>query len=67
MRRRNWRVVTAGIILIALAIGFFMLMSSMASQSTDPAALMQTVGTVSGAAIGISLVLIVIGLIGKKV
>jgi hypothetical protein len=66
MRRRNWRVVTTGVILIALAVGFFLFMQVMAPQSNDPAALMQTVGTVSGAAVGISLVLIVLGLIGKK-
>jgi hypothetical protein len=42
-------------------------MLSIASTSTDPAALMQTVGTVSGSAVGISLVLILLGLIGKKV
>ena len=66
MRRRNWRVVTAGVILIALALGFYLLMLAMAPQSTDPAAVMQTVGTVSGAAVGISMVMIVLGLIGKK-
>jgi hypothetical protein len=32
----------------------------------DPAALMQTVGTIAGAAIGISAVMIVLGLIGKE-
>jgi multidrug resistance efflux pump len=66
MRRRNWRIVIVGFILIALALGFYFFMIAMASQSTDPAALMQTVGTVAGAAVGISLVMIVIGLIGKK-
>jgi hypothetical protein len=53
-------------ILIALALGFYFFMIAMAPQSTDPVALMQTVGTVAGAAVGISLVMIVIGLIGKK-
>ena len=67
MRRRNWRFVITGFVLILLAIGFFFFMLSIASTSTDPAALMQTVGTVSGAAVGISLVLILLGLIGKKV
>jgi hypothetical protein len=42
-------------------------MLSIAAQSTDPVALMQTVGTVSGAVVGISLAMIIIGLIGKKV
>ena len=67
MRRRNWRFVITGFVLILLALGFFFFMLSVASTSTDPAALMQTVGTVSGVAVGISLVLILLGLIGKKV
>jgi uncharacterized membrane protein YccC len=67
MRRRNWRPIIAGFLLIALAIGFFLFMLSIAPQSTDPAELMRTVGTVSGAAIGISFAMIIAGLIGKKV
>jgi hypothetical protein len=67
MRRRNWRVVITGVLLIALAAGFFFFMSLMAPQSTDPAELMKVVGQVSGAAIGISVVMIILGLIGKKV
>ena len=67
MRTRNWRVITAGTLLIALALGFYFFMGTMASQSTDTAALMQTVGTVAGAAVGISVVMIVIGLIGRNV
>jgi hypothetical protein len=66
MRRRNWRFVITGFVLILLALGFFFFMLSIAATSTGPAALMQTVGTVSGAAVGISLVLILLGLIGKK-
>lgn len=66
MRQRNWRIVTVGFILIALALGFYFFMSLMAPQSTDPAELMQTVGSVAGAAVGISLVMIVLGLIGKR-
>lgn len=66
MRQRNWRIVTVGFILIALALGFYFFMSLMAPQSTDPAELMQTVGSVAGAAVGISVVMIAIGLIGKK-
>ena len=67
MRRRNWRIIIVGFVLIALALGFYFFMLSIASQSTDPVALMQTVGAVAGAAVGISLVMILIGLIGKKV
>ena len=67
MRRKNWRIIIVGFVLIVLALGFYFFMLSIASASTDPAALMQTVGTVAGAAVGISLVMIIIGLIGKKV
>ena len=67
MRRRNWRVVFTGFLLIGLAIGFFFFMLSVAGQSTDPAEFMRTVGTVSGTVGGISVAMIIVGLIGKKV
>ena len=67
MRQRNWRTVIVCFVLTILAFGFYFFMLSIASKSNDPAAMMQTVGTVSGAVTGISLVMIVIGLIGKKV
>jgi phage-related minor tail protein len=53
MRQKNWRAVIVGMLTIA-------------PRSTYPAALMQTVGTVSGAVGGLSLVMIIFGLIGKK-
>jgi hypothetical protein len=59
-------MVTAGLVLSVIALMFFFFMLSVASKSTDPASLMQTVGTVAGAVGGISLVLIIIGLIGKR-
>ena len=67
MRRRNWRVVLAGFVLSVFALTFYFVMLFNAPASTDPAALMQTAGTVSGAGIGISLAMIILGLIGKKV
>jgi hypothetical protein len=67
MRRKNWRIVIAGFVLIVIALVFFFFMLSVASKSNDPVALMQTVGTVAGAVGGISLVMIIIGLIGKRV
>jgi hypothetical protein len=67
MRRRNWRPIIAGILLIVIALGFYLFMLSISSQSTDPVTMLQTVGTVSGALIGISLIMIIVGLIGKKV
>jgi type VI protein secretion system component VasF len=66
MRRKNWRLVIVGGALIALALAFFFFMLSIASKSNDPVALMQTVGQVSGAVGGLSLVMIIVGLIGKK-
>ena len=60
-------MVIVGLVLIVLALAFFFYMLSIASKSTDPAALMQTVGTVAGVVGGISLVMIIIGLIGKRV
>ena len=67
MRRRNWRIVIVGLVLIVMALVFFFFMLSFASKSNDPAALMQTVGTVAGVVGGISLVMIIIGLIGRRV
>ena len=67
MRRKNWRIVIVGLILIFISLGFFLFMLSFAPKSNDPVALMQTVGTVAGAVGGISLVMIIIGLIGKRV
>ena len=66
MRRRNIRVVIVGFFLMVLALGFFLYMRSMASTSNDPVSLMQTVGTVTGVVTGISLVMIIAGLIGKR-
>jgi nitrate reductase gamma subunit len=67
MRRKKWRIVIVGHVLIVIALVFFFFMLSIASKSNDPVALMQTVGTVAGAVGGISLVMIIIGLIGNRV
>jgi len=67
MRQKNWRVVIVGFVLAVIGLGFYFFMLSIASSSTDPATLVQTVGTVTGAVVGISLVMILLGLIGKKV
>jgi hypothetical protein len=66
MRRRNWRFVATGVLFIILAVGFFFFMTLMAPQSTDPAEMMRIVGQASGVVVGISVVLILLGLIGKK-
>ena len=67
MRQKNWRVVIVGIVLIILAGLFYLFMLSAASKSNDPAALMRTVGTVSGVICGLAVAMMVFGLIGKKV
>jgi hypothetical protein len=67
MRQRNWRIVIVGCALIVVALAFYLYMLSIAGKSTDPVALMQTVGQVAGAVGGLSVVMIIVGLIGKKV
>lgn len=67
MRRKNWRVVIVGLVLAVVAIVFYCYMLSIAPTSNDPVALMKTVGTVAGVVCGLSLVMIILGLIGKKV
>ena len=67
MRRRNWRIVFTGFLFIAMAIGFFLFMMTIAPQSTDPVELLRIVGSVSGTVIGVSVAMIIVGLIGKKV
>lgn len=67
MRRKNWRITIVGFVLLVLTLLFFLFMQAIASKSNDPLALMQTVGTVAGVVGGISLVMIIVGLIGKRV
>ncbi|MGW1419221.1 hypothetical protein ACWAT4_03765 [Bradyrhizobium manausense] len=66
MRRRNWRLIAVGTVLLVLAVLFFLSMRDMTLWSNDPVALMRTVGEVSGVVGGISLVMIAFGLIGRK-
>jgi hypothetical protein len=60
-------MVIVGSVLLVAALAFFFCMLSIASKSNDPVTLMQTVGQVSGGVGGISVVMIIFGLIGKKV
>jgi hypothetical protein len=62
----NMRVVLTGILCIALAAGFFFYMLTIAPKSNDPAAMMQTVGTVSGVVGAIGLVMIVFGALKRR-
>ncbi len=66
MREKNMRLVIVGAVLAVLALGFFLYMMGMAPKSNDPQAMLTTVGQVSGAVGAIGLVMIAVGLIGKK-
>jgi hypothetical protein len=66
MRRRNWRVVSAGVLLMILAGAFFFIMAANAGISTDPQELMRLSGKYTGIVIGVSVAMIIFGLIGKK-
>ncbi len=66
MRQRNWRLMFTGFLLLALAVGFFFFMLPLAGRSTDPEMFARLIGQVSGVAGGLSLVIIIFGLIGKK-
>jgi uncharacterized membrane protein len=66
MRQKNWRIVIVGSVLLFFALAFFLFFLSIASESTDPAALMRIVGTVAGVLGGLGIVMILLGMIGKK-
>ena len=63
----NKRVVFTGAAMIGLALAFFFWsLAALAPKSNNPAEMMQTVGTVSGAVGGIGLVMIIFGLLRRK-
>jgi hypothetical protein len=66
MRRPNWRVFIVGFVLVLGAAAFFLGMQTAAPRSTDPVAMMRTVGEVAGAVGGLGLVMLLIALIGRK-
>jgi hypothetical protein len=66
MREKNMRLVIVGAVLAVLAVGFFLYMLGMAPKSNDPQTMLTTVGQVSGAVGAIGLVMVAVGLIGKK-
>ncbi len=67
MRQKNWRMIIVGFVLIIMSIGFFLFMLTIIPMSNDPATMMRTVGTISGGVIGISIAMMIGGLIGKKI
>lgn len=52
--------------MVALAVFFFLFMMGMAPNSTDPKAMMETVGTVSGVVGGLGIAIAIMGFLGKK-
>lgn len=66
MRKRNWRLVIVGIFFIVIAFAIFLFVPSLGAYSTDPVEFTRIIGNVSEVMIGVSVALIVIGLIGKK-
>ena len=67
MRQKNLRLVIVGAVLIVAAVGFFLGMGTMAPKSNNAVALMETVGQVSGVVGALGLVMLVFGLVGRKV
>ncbi len=63
---KNKRLILAGGLAIGLAVVFFIVMLSMSPKSNDPAAMMQTVGQVSGVVGAIGLVMLIFGFVGKN-
>lgn len=66
MRRRNWRLVIVGLLMVVLAGGFALFMMSIAGKSNDPVALMRTVGQVSGVVGALGLVMALFGFVGRR-
>jgi hypothetical protein len=66
MRKRNWRLIVTGVILILGAGAFLFEMRGLASRSHDPVEMMKTVGQVSGVAVAIGLFLLALGMVGKR-
>ena len=66
MRKKNVRMMVGGFLLLALGVGFYVLMLSLTGQSNDPVEMMRVAGQASGVAGGIGVALIITGFIGKK-
>jgi hypothetical protein len=65
-KRKLLEKLIVGVVLLGIAGLFFLGMLGLVPRSNDPAALMRTVGQVTGAVGGLSLVMIIVGLVGKK-
>lgn len=67
MRQIKWRAIIGGVLFMIFAVAFYFIMLANVGRSTDPQEMMRLVGQISGFVFGLSIVLIIIGLIGKKV
>ena len=66
MRQTNWRLVITGIAMVIGAVVFFAYMQTLAPRSNDAAAMMETVGQVSGVVGMLGIVIFVYGLFARK-
>jgi len=66
MRTRNWRLVIVGIFFIVIGFAIFLFVPSLGQYSTDPVEFTRLIGNVSEVVIGVSVALIIFGLIGTK-
>jgi hypothetical protein len=66
MRQRNWRLVIVGIFFIVIGFAIFLFVPSLGVYSTDPVEFTRLIGQVAQFVIGVSVALIIFGLIGKK-
>lgn len=66
MRQRNWRLVIVGIFFIVVGFAVFLFVPSLGAFSTDPVEFTRLIGQIAQFIIGVSVALIIFGLIGKK-
>lgn len=66
MRQKNWRLMITGVAMVIAAVVFFAYMQSLAPRSDDAAAMMETVGQVSGVVGLLGIVMFVYGLFATK-
>jgi hypothetical protein len=66
MRQRNWRLVIVGIFFIVIGFAIFIFVPSLGAYSTDPVEFTRLIGQIAQFVIGISVAMIIFGLIGTK-
>jgi hypothetical protein len=66
MRQRNWRLVIVGIFFIVIGFAIFIFVPSLGAYSTDPVEFTRLIGQIAQFVIGVSVAMIIFGLIGTK-